>query len=112
VSGRREIEFRGSALDDLRAFPIDARQRAGHQMDLVQQGSDPDHWKPMTSIGKGVREIRVQGAAGAFRVFYIATLADAVYVLHAFQKKAQQTARADIELGRKRYRELVEELNR
>ena len=64
----KPVEFRGSALDDLRAFPEAARREAGYQLDQVQHGRDPDDWKPMITIGRGVREIRIRDAAGAFRV--------------------------------------------
>lgn len=60
----------------------------------------------MSSIGSGVREIRVRDEAGAFRVIYIATKGDAVYVLHAFQKKSQKTAQRDIDLARLRMRQI------
>lgn len=62
---RKPVEFRGSALDDLRAFPPSARRAAGYQIDLVQQGLDPDDWKPMAVIGSGVREIRIRDATGS-----------------------------------------------
>nr|WP_295746368.1 type II toxin-antitoxin system RelE/ParE family toxin [uncultured Acidocella sp.] len=81
------IEFRGAALDDLRDFPISARREAGHQLDQVQQGRDPDDWKPMRTIGQGVREIRIRDEAGAFRVIYVAKFADTIYVQHCFQKQ-------------------------
>ncbi len=55
-------------------------------------GKQPDDFKPMPSIGKGVEEIRMRDETGAFRVVYTARLAEAVYVLHAFQKKTQATA--------------------
>ncbi len=74
-------------------------------MSEVQRGNDPDDWKPMKTIGQGVREIRVREAAGAFRVIYLATLPDRVLVLHAFQKKTQQTPRRDIGLAARRLRE-------
>ncbi len=106
----RWLEFRGGALDDLRAFPRSARQEAGHQLDLVQQGQDPDDWKPMSSIGRGVREIRIRDEAGAFRVIYVASFAEAIFVLHCFQKKSQKTRREDLALARHRYQELVMEL--
>ncbi len=101
------IEFLGSALDDLRGFPISARREAGYQMDKVQHGEEPDDWKPMKSIGSGVQEIRIQDEAGAFRVIYIARLKDAVYVLHCFQKKTQKTSAQDLMLAGKRYNELM-----
>jgi len=103
------VEFRGSALDDLRAFPLSARREAGHQLDLVQRGGEPDDWKPMPAIGRGVREIRIREADGAFRIIYVARFADAVYVLHCFQKKTQKTSKADLDLAEKRYRELEKE---
>ena len=81
----KPVEFCGSSLDDLRAFPLAARREAGHQIDQVQNGLEPDDWKPMNTVGPGVREIRIREAAGAFRVVYVAKFADAVYVLHCFQ---------------------------
>jgi phage-related protein len=107
----RSVEFRGSALDDLRAFPAAARREAGYQLDQVQQGRDPDDWKPMTAVGPGVREIRIREEAGAFRVIYVTRFAAAVYVLHCFQKKTQKTGKADLDLATKRYRDLVKEMN-
>ena len=65
----------------------------------------------MKTIGAGVREIRIKDQAGAFRVIYVATFADAVYVLHAFQKKTQATSLQDIRLATTRFRELVQEQN-
>jgi predicted XRE-type DNA-binding protein len=67
----KRIAFVGSALDELRDFTPSARGEAGHQPDRVQRGLDPEDWKPMTSIGAGVREIRVRDEAGAFRVLYV-----------------------------------------
>ncbi|HEY7087039.1 MAG TPA: type II toxin-antitoxin system RelE/ParE family toxin [Tepidisphaeraceae bacterium] len=103
----KPIAFLGGSLDDLRGFPEDARRQAGYQLDRVQRGLDPDDWRPMPSIGAGVREIRVRERAGAFRVIYVATFEDVVYVLHAFQKKSRQTAKRDLELAAMRLRERV-----
>ena len=105
----KSVEFLGGALDDLRAFPVLARREAGHQLDQVQQGGEPDDWKPMQTIGPGVREIRIRDAAGAFRVIYVAKFADVIYVLHCFQKKSQKTSKMDLELAGHRYRDLVRE---
>lgn len=102
----KRIAFVGGALDALRDFPDSARREAGWQLDRVQRGLDPDDWKPMTSVGPGVREIRVRDETGAFRVIYIATLAEVVYVLHAFQKKTQQTAKRDLVLAAARLRQI------
>lgn len=66
----------------------------------------------MTSIGPGVKEIRMRGTAGAFRVIYVAKFAKTIYVLHRFQKKTQQTRKQDIDLAEQRYRELKTELGK
>lgn len=105
----KPISFRGNSLDDLRQFPLDARREAGYQIDRVQNGLEPSDWKPMNSVGQGVKEIRIRDADGAFRVIYLAKLADAVHVLHCFQKKSEKTTEADIELARERFRALMGE---
>jgi len=102
----RPIRWVGSALADLRAFPDTARRRAGQELDLLQQGLEPNDFKPMPSVGVGVYELRIR-AEGAFRVFYVAKFAEGLYVLHAFQKKTQRTERLDLALGAKRYREIL-----
>ena len=106
----KRLAFYGRSHADLSKFPEGPRRKAGYQLNLVQEGLEPDDWKPMPSIGPGVREIRIKDASGAFRVVYVATFADAIYVLHAFQKKAQRTALLDIELARSRFRLLAKEL--
>ncbi len=103
----KRLRFLGDALTCLREFPEDARHDAGYQLEKVQRGEQPDDFKPMPSIGKGVEEIRMWDDTGIYRVVYTARLADAVYVLHAFQKKAQATAKRDIELAKKRFIELM-----
>jgi phage-related protein len=108
----KSLRFRGSALDDLRAFPVSARREAGYQLDKVQDGVDPADWKPMNSVGQGVREIRIRDRVGAFRVIYVAKFETAVYVLHCFRKKSEATSKADLALAAARYRELAKELNR
>ena len=76
------------------------------QLRRVQQGLDPDDWKPMQTVGLGVREIRIH-TAGAHRVFYVATRSEAIHVLHAFEKKTQKTNAHDLRIGRDRFRALV-----
>jgi phage-related protein len=94
------MEFsRGSQWADLRKFPAAARRLGGFQLRRVQQGLDPNDWKPMSSVGPGVREIRIR-VGDAYRVFYVATFDEGVYVIHAFAKKARKTARRDIDVGR------------
>ena len=99
----KRIAFLGDSLARLRDFPDAARSEAGHQLSEVQNGQDPTDWKPMKTIGPGVREIRIREASGAFRVIYLATLSEIVVVLHAFQKKTQKTAMSDIELAAQRF---------
>jgi phage-related protein len=106
----KPLRFLGASLEDLRAFPLEARREAGYQLDQVQHGLDADDWKPMSAVGSGVREIRVRDAAGAFRIIYVAKLADAVFVLHCFQKKTEKTSKADLDLAAQRYRALLKEL--
>jgi phage-related protein len=85
----------------------DARQDAGYQIDKVQRGEQPDDFKPMPAIGKGVEEIRIWDESGAYRVVYTARLADAVIVLHAFQKKTQTTSKRDIDLAKERFTDFM-----
>ena len=108
----KPVEFLGDSLDALRAFPDSARQNAGFEIDKVQRGQEPDDWKPMTTIGAGVREIRIWDDAGTFRVIYVAKLADAIYILHCFQKKTQATSQKDITTARKRFKDLMKEQQR
>ena len=104
----KDVEFVDNALDDLRNFPVDARREAGFQIDKVQNGLDPDDWKPMGTVGPGAREIRIREASGAFRVIYVATFREAVYVLHCFRKTSEQTEQRDIDLAARRYRKAKE----
>ena len=103
------IQWLGSSRADVRAFPEDARIDAGWQLELVQRGEDPEDWKPMPTIGVGVREIRIREASSAFRIVYLATLEDRVLVLHAFQKKTQATPKKDIELAIQRLKRWKQE---
>ena len=106
----KPLEFRGSSLADLRAFPASARREAGFQLDRVQTGKYPRDWKPMASIGSGVNEIRIRDDNGAFRVIYVTKFEEGVFVLHCFAKKTQRTGKPDLETAAKRYRELKTEL--
>lgn len=103
----KPIIFHGSALADLKGFPDGPRREAGRQLDKVQRGQDPADWKPMTTVGPGIREIRIHDASGAFRVMYVAKFADGVHVLHCFEKKSQKTAQADIDIAARRFRALT-----
>jgi len=102
---RKPLHFMGSSHNDLKAFPDEARQDAGFGLDFVQRGLDPANWKPMNTVGPGVKEIRVRDATGAYRVIYLATRPEAVYVLHCFQKKTRKTRKEDIDLAARRLAE-------
>ena len=104
----KQVKWLGNSRESIRDFPDDPRREAGYQLERVQAGKDPEDWKPMPSVGLAVKEIRVR-EGGAFRVIYVARFAEAVYVLHAFQKKANKTPKPDIEIARKRFRELIQE---
>src|SRR3990172_8844941 len=103
----KEVIWMGRSKADLKAFPAAVMDDMGHQLFLVQCGLEPDDWKPVTTVGTGVKEIRVKDDAGIFRTVYWATRPEAVYVLHCFQKKTQQTAQRDIELARKRLKDVT-----
>ena len=103
----KPVRFLGGSLKRLHEFPEDAKLDAGYQLDKVQHGHQPDDFKPMPWIGKGVEEIRVRDDSGIYRIIYTARIADAVYVLHAFQKKTQATSKPDIDLAKERYTELM-----
>lgn len=100
----KPVTFLGSSRDDLRRMPETVRYAIGVELMAVQLGGSPTDFKPMPSVGAGAYEIRIRDAAGAFRTVYVTKFADAIYVLHAFQKKTQKTAKADLELARRRYK--------
>jgi phage-related protein len=105
----KPLRFLGDSLKRLREFPEDARQDAGYQLEKVQHGDQPDDFKPMPAIGKGVEELRIWDESGTYRVIYTARLKDCVAVLHAFQKKTQTTSLRDMELARTRWIALSKE---
>ena len=104
----KPVVWLADSKEQLSGFSADARTVAGFELWEVQQGNEPSDWKPMPSVGLGVKEIRVR-VGGAYRIFYVAKFAEAVYVLHVFQKKAQQTPKPDIDLARRRFRELIQQ---
>lgn len=95
----KDVVFVGGSGNDLRSFPAAARQRAGYQLFLVQAGMEPTDWKPMPSVGAGCREIRIRAEGDAFRVVYVASIGDAVYLL---------PAKADLDLAERRYKQATE----
>jgi phage-related protein len=107
----KPILWCGDSLTRLRKFPEDARRESGHQLNRVQQGLEPTDWKPMSTVGPGVREIRIR-QAGEFRVLYMANLPEAIYVLSAFEKKTRKTPHRELDLAVDRSRSVTEERRR
>jgi len=109
ITTMKEVEFLGDSLEVLRGFPDGVCNDIGYQLHKIQAGKDPDDFKPMKTVGKGVYEIRVRDSSGAYRAFYIATRKDCVYVLHCFQKKTEETLRKEIKKGKERLKSLPPE---
>lgn len=102
----KPVVFENKTLEAIRNFPDEARQRAGYELDRVQNDLEPENWKPFSTVGQGVREIRVQ-VGTQYRVIYVAKFDDSIHVLHAFQKKTQKTRKADIDYAKSAYKELL-----
>lgn len=105
---QKTIYWVGSAYQDLLAFPAEIRRQVGFQLSHVQAGVEPADWKPFSTAGAGVQELRIRGADGAFRVMYVAKFVEAVYVLHCFQKKTAATSQPDQHITAVRYRAVVQ----
>ena len=102
----KPVAWMGSSHEDLKAFPDEAQDDAGFQLFRVQRGLDPRDWKPLPIVGSGVREVRVHTGV-EHRVVYVAKFEEAVYVLHAFEKRTRKTRQADIDLARRRYADVL-----
>jgi phage-related protein len=103
--GAKRLLWVGSALKDLRACPREARRELGFDLRRFQADEMPRDWKPVSSLGAGVVEIRVH-TGGEFRLMYIAKFAEGIYVLHVFQKKSRKTSSGDIAVARARLAEV------
>jgi phage-related protein len=109
VGNEKPIYWVGSSYKDLLNFPVEVKQDAGYQLHRVQNGLNPEDWKPFQSIGSGVKEIRISDDGNIFRIMYIAKFSGKIYVLHSFQKKSQKTRSKDIEIATVRYNSIVRE---
>jgi phage-related protein len=108
----KPIDWRGSSLDDIKdakIFTGAARKEAGYQLGKIQNGLDPDHWKPFSDVGPGAREVIIDLDDGWFRVMYVAKFPEAVYVLHCFSKKTNTTSQKDKDIAKARYKAVVQE---
>ena len=103
----KPIQWMGSSLNDLLAFPDEAKREAGYQLHRIQQGLDPEDWKSFPAVGPGVKEVRISIARGIYRIMYVAKFEDAVYVLHSFVKKTQRTAKSDVDIAKARYKAIA-----
>ena len=105
----KPIYWVGTSYNDLLEFPATTRQDAGYQLHRVQNGLDPENWKPFQNIGAGVREIRISDDGNAFRVMFVTKFAEKIYVLHSFQKKTQKTSPKDLNIAKTRYNAIIRE---
>lgn len=105
----KALNWRGTSLNDVKAFPLDAKKQAGFELNKVQYGQSPTNFKSVNRWGAGVIEIKIKGEDGEYRVIYVAKFAEAVYVLHAFNKKTQQTSPRDVNTIIERYKAVIEE---
>ena len=105
----KSIYWVGTSYKDLLEFPSDAKQDAGYQLHRIQNGLDPEDWKPFQTVGAGVKEIRISDDGKAFRIMYVAKFSGKIYILHSFQKKSQKTLSKDIKIARNRYNSIVKE---
>lgn len=106
TTGEKPVIWLGDSRETIRRFPDDVRRIAGFQLWRVQRGLEPNDWKPMSSEGLGVQEIRIRTGT-EHRILYVAKFAEAVYVLHAFEKRTRRTPRADLDLARLRLRAVM-----
>jgi phage-related protein len=104
----KPLHFLGASLSELKAFPAEVQRKAGFQLNKVQTGQIPAHWKPMTTIGTGVMAWKIR-INGEYRVIYVAKFTEAIYVLHVFAKKTPKTAQTDLELAKTRYQQLLKD---
>jgi phage-related protein len=102
----KEIIWLGSSYQDLLAFSKPAKQTAGYNLDKLQRGKEPNDWKPMTSIGNGVKELRIH-CENEYRIIYLAQRPEGIYILHSFIKKTEKTSPKDIQLAKKRFKDIL-----
>lgn len=104
---QKKVVFEASSLDDLRDWPDEAKSQAGYQIHRLQDGLQPDSWKPLGTAGKGVREIRITAMNGWWRVVYVHVIEDTVHVLHCFKKKTNRISKEDLAIANTRYKDLI-----
>jgi len=108
----KELLWVGSSLRDLKAFPKNIQGRIGYQLSQLQGGDNPSDFKPMSSVAKGVYEIRTSGESGTYRAMYITKVATKIVILHCFQKKTRTTSSKDLDIARTRYKDFMRDINK
>ena len=103
----KKITWLGDTHETVKSYSSIVKQDIGYNLDKVQRGREPCDWKPMSSVGRGVKEIRIH-QENEYRVLYVAKFEESIYVLHTFVKKTQQTLKRDIDLAKQRYAEMLE----
>jgi phage-related protein len=101
-----DVDWLGDSRDVVRGYARDVRVAIGNELRLLQTGEKPVHARPLKTVGRGVWELKISEAEGQFRVVYVVKRNDRIYVLHAFQKKTQQTPQRDIDLAKARFKEI------
>jgi phage-related protein len=89
-------------------FPLEARKLAGAELSQLQDGKKPTDFRPMPDVGPGAAEIRIH-RPHEHRIIYVAQFPEAIYVIHAFEKKSQKTPQRDLNTARANYAEIQNE---
>jgi phage-related protein len=96
------IAWEGDSKEVLSSFPDEAKQNLGFDLRLLQQGQQPTDYRPMTSIGPGVFELRDQDERAWYRLIYLSRVRDVIHVLHCFEKRSRETPIKEINVVRQR----------
>ena len=96
------VAWQGESKEVISSFPEQARQNLGFQLRLLQQGQQPNDYRPMRIIGPGVFELRDQDERAWYRVIYLSRVRDVVHVLHYFEKSSRETPAKEINSERPR----------
>ncbi|MAF83037.1 MAG: type II toxin-antitoxin system RelE/ParE family toxin [Gammaproteobacteria bacterium] len=102
----RDVIWLGDSLEVLRNFPTGIKVVLGSEIFRLQVGVVPRNFESMATVGRGVRELRARDRSGQYRAIYVIRKREGIFVLHTFQKKSRKTSKRDIEIARKRFREI------
>jgi phage-related protein len=107
----KAVVFHHKAKEAIRSFPELVKKSIGKALFDLQKGHrlGMPVSRTMSSVKPGVEELRIKDASGAYRVFYFTKSERGILVFHAFTKKTQRTSLFEIELGRRRLKELLDE---